>query len=630
MNHDNQKKTSKIIFHYLPPAMSTNPPVSFSVLKGFLSHHGYTGRIIQWNELTEKTLNMNFYNPGSANVHDGLDIFRMLPFFLDIAGKNGDPEILARLKSYIYSLSPGNSIKNQVTWPECVESIKDPMLKLIDSELEKLDVQDVIISGFSAKFFQWIPGIVFAGKLKHYFPKIKIVIGGFRSQHDSSAVMSLCPHFDFAVWGEGEYSLLDLMQRLEKGEQGESFDSIPHLVYRGEDGLKLSKSPSKYIDFNEYRYPDYDDILADGKESVKDMIILPLETSRGCHWNRCKFCSLNTGYRYRTRSPESVVKEIEYMFNRYEIAKFMMVDCDTVGLDKERFESLLDLLIQFNLDQSHRFEFTAEITHHGLNSTIIKKMAIAGFTKVQIGYEGITDTLLKKMDKKTGFADLLLFVKFAAKYDIIIYGANIIRGIIGETPGDVRESMENLPFLRFFLSKLPGQGYAHSLNQLRLEPGSRFLNMVKGEERKKWNVNSMTYLLPGEFVKDNDGFDLFGFYNQLENNTDWEQFENVNRFFEETHFSYNIIENNGIPYFNEFKSGIMVNQIIFNEPEYYDVLKAANDEVVSFESIYADLSGKYPSLSEDRLREMIEALKSEYILYGNEDLSRIVSIVDVP
>lgn len=114
-------------------------------------------------------------------------------------------------------------------------------------------------------------------------------------------------------------------------------------------------------------------------------------------WNRCKFCPLNDGYRYRLRSTESITAEAEYMFKKHKIRRFNLMGTDNVGKDVEDFERLLDIMIESALKNRVVYSFHSEIIPRNLNARIIEKMAIAGFVQLQIGYEAVSDNLLAKM-----------------------------------------------------------------------------------------------------------------------------------------------------------------------------------------------------------------------------------------
>jgi radical SAM superfamily enzyme YgiQ (UPF0313 family) len=622
------KKNKKIILNYLPPALSNSPSHALCVLKGFLSHYGYHSKIINWNTAIHNLMasHLPFFNVSPWEF----DVLLIIPFLMEIAGKYNDAAANERILSCLYSMYPKYTMKMISSGNHIHEQLKTIVFQSIDSELETMDNSDVILSGFSAKFYQWIPGMVMAEKLKKRFPGIRIVIGGFGSQKDAGAVMSICPYYDFAIWGEGEYPLLELLHRLEDETGTYHLESVPRLVYREQQDLKITTCRSKYVDFDRYIYPDFtDSINTIGDTADTKQFKLTLETSRGCHWNRCRFCYMNVGYQQRRRSPESIIHEIEFMSSRYENNLFLVVDSDVVGTDLQCFERLLDLVIESSQKHQVIYQFQVEIIHHGFNSRIIKKMALAGFTRVQIGYEAITDELLKKIDKKTDFSDLILFVKFALEFGIETIGANIIRGIVGETAADVLESLENLPFLRFFLNSRPGNsGISHTLIKLRLEPGSRFFHLVSEEDKKRWNYHPAAYLLPESFIDSDKRSQLFGFYAKLENEIEWDQFEKVNKFYHETEFKYQVLEHAGLHYYKEFMNGEPINYIIFNKPEYWEVLKAANDAVTSFKEISRELKEKFPTLTDKGLIEIIEMLKADYLLYANKDLTRVVSVID--
>jgi radical SAM superfamily enzyme YgiQ (UPF0313 family) len=248
---------------------------------------------------------------------------------------------MQRIISHFQSRFPDCLINSEINCEANISDLKKKIFDLVDSELKTLDINNVILFGFSAKFYQWIPGMILAKKLRINFPGIKIIIGGLNSQNEAVAVMEICPYFDFGIWGEGEYPLLELLNGLEHKDSN-LFKSVPRLVYRADKGLESTTNHSRYADFSDYIFPDYSDsIELSGKVSDPGISSLPIEASRGCYWNRCKFCSLNTGYKYRRRLPKSVVSEIDFMFQRYNIKRFRFLDHDIVGPDIVQFETLL-------------------------------------------------------------------------------------------------------------------------------------------------------------------------------------------------------------------------------------------------------------------------------------------------
>jgi hypothetical protein len=179
------------------------------------------------------------------------------------------------------------------------------------------------------------------------------------------------------------------------------------------------------------------------------------------------------------------------------------------------------------------------------------------------------------------------------------------------------------------LSNKPGQWtFRHDLTKFRLEGRSRFFNELSEEERNKWDYNPTAYLLPGSFTKKENRFDFWGFYKKLENEIEWDRFEKINKFCQDSGFSYRTLESGGVHYYTETRGSVLINYIIFNEPEYWEVLKEANDEVTSLEKLLGKMKGKNFPMDEDRLIEIIQNLKSNYLLYADADYTRVVSVID--
>ncbi|MCC8134867.1 MAG: hypothetical protein LIP04_15765, partial [Tannerellaceae bacterium] len=64
------------------------------------------------------------------------------------------------------------------------------------------------------------------------------------------------------------------------------------------------------------------------------------------------------------------------------------------------FDKLLNLLIQLTEKYPDFKIMLAEIITKDITFDFIKKMSLAGFVHIQIGYESASDTLLKKIEKK--------------------------------------------------------------------------------------------------------------------------------------------------------------------------------------------------------------------------------------
>ena len=73
-------------------------------------------------------------------------------------------------------------------------------------------------------------------------------------------------------------------------------------------------------------------------------------TSRGCPFN-CVFCSIHTvlGWKWRPRSPENVVDEIEALTNDFGVREIHFED-DNLTFDARRMQRIADEIVERGLD----------------------------------------------------------------------------------------------------------------------------------------------------------------------------------------------------------------------------------------------------------------------------------------
>jgi radical SAM superfamily enzyme YgiQ (UPF0313 family) len=399
-------------------------------------------------------------------------------------------------------------------------------------------------------------------------------------------------------------------------------------MYRGVEGIKQSSTnKSEYLDFENYIYPDYDDYI-DNYPDTEDIekINIPINTTRSCHWNKCKFCDFNKGYKLRIRSPECIVSEIEHITNEYGLTTFSFVDSDTFGSLKH-FEKLLDLIIDLKYKNEEDYVFWAEIIPNDLfTAKLMEKMAIAGFKNIFIGYDAISDSLLKKMNKSNSFSDNIFFVKHSLRNGITPI-VNVIKHVPGEKEEDIQECIDNLHFLRFYYNNSI-VSFSHIYVNLVLSSMTKYYSYMDNEEREKYDIDDITYLMPDYFSNTEDRFHLFRYEKNVKSNiTEWEKLIEIEEYYKNNKFSYKIQENNGRIYYTEYINDTEIENIVFGELEYGSILNILEEKVSSFTEAYSAMRKIYPKISERRVQEVLSHLKEAYLVYFNSEFSNIVSII---
>ncbi len=581
--------------------------------------NGYATHIKYWN----------FQLSVMSEFSDSEDTeIRLLPFLSIINDQNNNTKGNKRIISQLQALDPEHKSIHPHYYGDFLRDKKEEILKVIRHELQTIDFSTISLFGLTAKYNQWIPGIILAEEVKKTAPHVKIIVGGFGNKNVAVEAMKLCSSFDFCTWGEGEYPLLELMQQLEQDQP--ELKTVPRLVYRYDKQIIDSETnQSEYLDFDHYIYPDYSDYVQQFPEyEDKEQVSIPINSIRSCHWHRCNFCDFNQGYKLRTRTPDCIINEIKEIYQRYEFTVFTFVDSDTFGSLKH-FDELLDGLIKLKYETEEDFSFWAEIIPNShYNAELMKKMAIAGFKNLFIGYDGLSDGLLKKMNKSNTFSDNIFFVKYSLKNGIYPF-TNVIKHIPGETEDDVQECINNLHFLRFFYNDSV-VSFSHNYVTLVLSSMSRYYKLLPNDEIARYDTDDLSYLLPKSFSDNAERFHLFRYQKDVpDNQREWDKLTEVEKYYQSNNFTYKVQEHKGVIYYTEYCNDTEIENIVFGEPEYAFVLKACNQQVRSLSSIFDEVKNQFPNITSARLKEILGNLKSSYLLYCDNEFSNIVSVIEV-
>jgi hypothetical protein len=593
--------------------------MSLSILKEFMNRNGGETKIKYWNFLMSPML--DYVDSEDSEV-------RLIPFLSILNDRSNKLTGNKRILSFLQKLQPEYKTHGPDYYNEFLCDAKADILGTIEKELAAIDFSEIGIFGISAKYNQWIPGILLAEAVKKVAPQVKILVGGFGNANVAQEAMQICEYFDMATWGEGEYPLLELYKELQKSTP--DYSGVPRFIYRQKGTLIQSLSnKSEYLDFASYPFPDYSDFVENyPRKDDFEKVSIPINTIRSCHWAKCKFCDFNQGYKLRMRSPECIVNEIEHISTKHGLYTFSFVDSDTFG-NEEHFNRLLDLIIELKLTTREDYIFWAEIIpNQAFTAKMIERMAIAGFKNIFIGYDGLSDTMLTKMNKSNSFSDNLFVVKQSIKNGISPY-VNIIKHIPDETEDDVQECIDNLHYTRFFYNN-PVVPFLHNSVNLVLSSMSKYYNILSAEQRKAYDFDRMTYLLPDYFPDNENRFHLFRYeHNNPANSKEWDHFIEIEKYYRENCFSYTIQENNGVIYYTEYCNDEEIEDIIFEDLEYGAVLKATQQQVISFEYLFNEVAKIIPQLSKERLTEVLSHLKQAKIIYYKPDYSNVVALVSL-
>lgn len=607
---------AKILLNWLPPSMESMPSPAHSVLKQTLEGLGHNVNIEYWNiklcPILESFLNL-------GNEIYKRELVKFIPFYAYLGIEYKQNALLNSLIDNILYLKPQLHIKGRDDIMSEFYRFHDAFNQYIDNFIERRLVhEEFLLIGFSSLFYQWIIATIIARKIKNALPKQILIIGGFGTKNEASAFLKNFKYFDFVSWGEGEHSLRLTCEILT---QGGDIHQIPNTL-SSDNVISPKIQPLQYSNIDELKF-DFTDYFEqiDNTLEKKD-IVLPIEGGRGCHWRKCHFCFLNTGYKSRSKSSDVIIDEIRTYIKVYGVKRFLFLDNDIIGGDIKRFNNLLDGLIKIREDYNDFSILSAEIITQGVTYETIAKMSIVNFEGVQIGYESPSAELLKKIEKKNSFASNLFFIKWATTFGIFISGANIIRNLPEETESHIDEGISNLYYMRFYLNE--GR-FTHSHSDLAICKASKYFNSFKNKGvLNQWCHSSTFDFLPQGYIKEEDKYSLILDFMKSGHDSKWDLFAKIEKHYIDNNYSYSLISNKNDIIYRELYNGLLINELEFEkEGLYWKVLSLCNKQINSLEKLVQQLN-----IAKDDLISVIDALKNEKLLYNNKDCSEIVTIIN--
>ncbi len=203
---------------------------------------------------------------------------------------------------------------------------------------------------------------------------------------------------DLLVRGEGEETLLEILNRLDAGE---SFDGIPNISFKHE-GCVIEVPPrplQEHLD----KYPFPDRSLYDILEGRTDRSVQCVLTARGCPYH-CSYCfqdSMRELYKgkgkfLRVRSVEKVIAECRQLAEHRNTRVIYFAD-DVFGFDRRWLYEFLDV---YTKEIALPFLCLARANIIAADENYAQRLADAGcqsvFFGIESGNERIRNEVLKK------------------------------------------------------------------------------------------------------------------------------------------------------------------------------------------------------------------------------------------
>ena len=300
-----------------------------------------------------------------------------------------------------------------------------------------------------------------ADKIKQVKPDTVVVLGGYHPTFEYKSVLEE-PSVDVVVRGEGEYTLLELVQTIESGGD---LSTVKGLAFIDENDHEIILTPDRPIikDLDELPFPAFH-LFPMEKYKILNITtnVATIITTRGCPM-QCSFCSSAAlhGNHIRRRSYENVCDEIEIRLKEQNIDTIAFMD-DTFTLNKKFVRNFCEEIKRRDL----KFWWGCTSRVDTLDEELLQLMKDAGCITIFIGVESADQQMLEKMNKNITVSKTEKAFKLARKVGIRTIASCVI-GMPEDTKKTMKQTID-------FVKKLNPNYALYSL--ATPYPGTRFYN----------------------------------------------------------------------------------------------------------------------------------------------------------
>ena len=352
--------------------------------------------------------------------------------------------------------------------------------KIIDAEIEGKDIVAIVeeaqnyrpdVIGITATTPTYNSAKKVAKALKAR-TDVPIVLGGAHVTVMPDAISGANgAAFDYAVVGEGEVTLCELVACLERGQDTRNVRGVAFLESDGK--LNVAGNRELIENLDELPFPDRESLHLDkyqwaapGRGLTKFTTIM---MSRGCPF-KCIFCSAHAifGRQLRRRKIDCILDEIAFIKNNFNINHLAFID-DVLTVDHKLILGLCEGLLERELN----ITWEGWTRANTFTEEVAQCMRKAGFVRVSFGIESGTPEILEVLKKGVTLEDISKAFEIAKKTGIETRGSVII--------GNPFETREAVLKTFSFIKGLDNCDQMH-INIATPYPGTELYDMAKKGE----------------------------------------------------------------------------------------------------------------------------------------------------
>jgi radical SAM superfamily enzyme YgiQ (UPF0313 family) len=305
---------------------------------------------------------------------------------------------------------------------------------------------DIVATGHTGMGFSIVKRITDVAKIHPSKPKI-ILGGALITSEKELMFKTLAP--DYAVYGEGEITIVELLKCIEKNGD---FKKVNGIIFKDKEKKIIITKPQEPIkNIDKIPFPDFEGLGFE--EYLKNQFTntayfynyydfprtLPILASRSCPF-RCTFCYHSIGTGYRERSIDNVMDELKLMIKKYNINSIVIYD-DLFSARRERILEFCKQISKINQKRMQKIKWTCQLSVTNIDEELLRIMKNAGCEVISYGFESFSEKVLKSMHKPITpkQIDSAMKATMAAKIGI---QANFIFGDPAETVETSEETLK--------------------------------------------------------------------------------------------------------------------------------------------------------------------------------------------
>lgn len=237
---------------------------------------------------------------------------------------------------------------------------------------------------------------------------VKTVTGGKHVEHLPEEALS--NNIDAVVLGEGEKTIVDLLQAWQEGQ---SLENVAGIVFKkAGEFIRTVKQPL-IENFEEIPFPDFNLLR------YATMKVYPLGRVRGCNMN-CEFCVVKE--KVRCSPPRYIMRQIAFLVETRNARDFFETS-DHFAANRDDTIEFCKMLSEYQEKAKVKIRMTVQTRINDAQDTeLLQAMKDANIRELAIGFESPVDEDLKAMRKGYLSGDMIRWTKTLHSYGFSIHG----------------------------------------------------------------------------------------------------------------------------------------------------------------------------------------------------------------